>query len=318
MKKYSAVIVGLGNIGFGYDAGAPADRVLTHARAFSRHPGFRLVAGVDPSAPARKAFSKATGLPAFARLRDAGLERCDVVVVAVPTAFHLDAVREAVRLKPRLIVLEKPVAGNLRDALKIKALLARRKIPCYVNYMRRADPGMAKLAALLARKKFGALQAGHAFYSKGLLNGASHYVDLLEFLFGPGKALSARRGLAPYGKDPQPAFALGWGGARVSFTPVDWRRYDMGEIDLLFAKGRVRLTDCCETIRAFEAKADPLYRGHFRLKPAADVRTDMKRYQLNVVARLHAFLEHGTALPSTLESGLATLRLCDRAARSSR
>lgn len=305
MKRYSAVILGLGNIGFGYDAKAPAGRVLTHARAFSRHPGFRLAAGVDPSARARSAFTRATGVPAFARLEDAGLERCDVVVVAVPTAFHLEAVRQAVLLRPRLIVLEKPVAGNLRDALRIRALLARRKIPCCVNYMRRADPGFIALAGLIARGRFGALRSGRCVYGKGLLNGGSHYVDLLAFLLGPGTVRAAAAGLGPYGADdPQPAFTLRYGRADVAFTPVDWRRRHVGEAELVFEERRVRLEDFC---------------GEIRLEPALPgLRTDMKRYQLHVTSRLHAFLSRAAALPSTLGSGLATLRVCDAAARRAR
>ena len=316
-KPYSVVILGLGKIGCGYDANAPASVVFTHARAFTRHPGFRVIAGVDPSPAARAVFTKVTGAPAFARLADAGLERCDVVAAAVPTAAHLEGVREALSLDPRLIVLEKPVAASLSEALRIRALVSRRRVPCCVNYIRRFDPGMTKLAGLVRGGRLGALQAGHCFYSKGLFNGASHYVDLLQFLLGPGEARAARRSLPPYGKcDPQPSFTLDFGGAGVSFAPVDWRRFDVGEVDLFFTKGRVRLKDLAETVEIFETQPDPHFRGHVRLAPAAcRIRTDMKRYQLNVAERLHAFLARGAKLPSTLDTGLATMRLCAEAAR---
>ncbi len=52
---YRVLIVGLGQIGLGYDlGGAPAEQVYSHARAVSRHPAFTLV-GAGAGSTARRA-----------------------------------------------------------------------------------------------------------------------------------------------------------------------------------------------------------------------------------------------------------------------
>lgn len=51
------LIVGLGQIGMGYDFELdPKDYVYSHARAFSLHPEFHLVGGVDPDEKQRHGF----------------------------------------------------------------------------------------------------------------------------------------------------------------------------------------------------------------------------------------------------------------------
>ena len=54
---YSALIVGLGQIGMGYDLSlAPDQFVYSHARALSLNPEFKLVGGVDPDRAKRRDF----------------------------------------------------------------------------------------------------------------------------------------------------------------------------------------------------------------------------------------------------------------------
>ena len=79
------LIIGLGQIGMGYALGLdPAEVVYSHARAFSLHSAFELVAAVDPSAKQRALFERHYGLLAYADLENA--QAAGVVVIASPTA----------------------------------------------------------------------------------------------------------------------------------------------------------------------------------------------------------------------------------------
>src|SRR4026207_202026 len=61
-KMTPVMIVGLGRIGMEYDLELdPSRYVYSHARAFSQHPAFRLVAGVDPAPERRRMFEAAYG-----------------------------------------------------------------------------------------------------------------------------------------------------------------------------------------------------------------------------------------------------------------
>ena len=56
MNRFKALLVGLGQIGSGYDADFPfvfdqplsSEKTLTHAGALAYHPAFSLVAGINP------------------------------------------------------------------------------------------------------------------------------------------------------------------------------------------------------------------------------------------------------------------------------
>jgi hypothetical protein len=81
----SVLLIGLGNVGVGFDL-SDSRKVLSHARAFSRHPYFNLAAGVDTDAERRRRFEAAYGVPSFDDVGAATREVSpDVVVVATPT-----------------------------------------------------------------------------------------------------------------------------------------------------------------------------------------------------------------------------------------
>src|SRR5262245_59869833 len=113
---FAAAIVGLGQIGIGYDARLEAGRyVYTHARALWQHRDFRIVAAVDPAAGSRAAMSSLYGVVANDRLASVSLEESpDVVVIATDTRSHHTAVEAVLsRWSPRAILCEKPLGYDL-------------------------------------------------------------------------------------------------------------------------------------------------------------------------------------------------------------
>jgi predicted dehydrogenase len=147
---YSTIVVGLGRIGLGYDLASASDEVFSHTKALLRHPSFTLIAGVDKHVDRRKDFSSFTGLQAYQSCQEA-LEKSqtvDICVVATPSKDRMNAIREALQLEPRFLVLEKPLALTLEEGREIVDLIRQRKIGAYVNYIRRADPAVLALSSL--------------------------------------------------------------------------------------------------------------------------------------------------------------------------
>ena len=93
----TALIVGLGQIGMGYDLNHdPQKYVSTHARAFQCHPGYQLVGGVDPDAERRRLFETHYQCPVYDDVASAMESlRPDVVAVATPTAVHAATCRRS-------------------------------------------------------------------------------------------------------------------------------------------------------------------------------------------------------------------------------
>ncbi len=113
MKVFSAAVIGLGRIGQGYDYDRPdRNHVLTHANAFKNHPGFQLIAGVDPVLAQRERFEKKFARPAYPDLRTLfSKENPQVLSIAVPTALHFQIFKEVIEHAPTAIICEKPLAA---------------------------------------------------------------------------------------------------------------------------------------------------------------------------------------------------------------
>ena len=109
VRRFSAAIVGLGQIGQGYDYDASDDRlVLTHATAYRYHPGFDLVAAADPDPEQRERFVRKFGLPAYADLESLiSGHRPEVYSICVPTSQHFQIFQRIIPGGPAAVLGEK-------------------------------------------------------------------------------------------------------------------------------------------------------------------------------------------------------------------
>ena len=124
--KHKALIIGLGNIGMGYDYNlSHHDYILTHAQALHNDRNYELLGGVDISRKKQSDFTKKFNLPSFSKINsEVKSLNPDVVSISVNTEFHLNVLKEVVRsLSPKLIVLEKPISAFKNE---IKLILEKK------------------------------------------------------------------------------------------------------------------------------------------------------------------------------------------------
>lgn len=186
-------------MGSGYDSPESKD-ILSHAHAFSTNPNVRLVGiiDVDRKRGEYEATRWKTALyPNLLSLAKTALP--DIIVIATPDPTHVEMLEEALALKPKLIVCEKPLAANETDAERIRNLLSKTSVPVIVNFTRRYDTAMVRLQKVLVRK--GATSV-HARYGKGTHHIGSHLFDLLRFFFGELVAAQADVTIDDYPGDP--------------------------------------------------------------------------------------------------------------------
>jgi predicted dehydrogenase len=185
--SYSVAIIGLGNVGQLYDRNLPKDEfVHTHARAFSIHPSFYLISGIDPSPNLREIFEGNYAAKAYVDLEGMNdAETPDIFVVSSSTETHLSVIQEITgKYKPLAIVCEKPLAYRHDDALKIVELCHSSGIRLFVNYPRRADPGVIAVKKLLESNEIKKPVKAVVWYSKGLIHSGTHFMDMLNFWLG--------------------------------------------------------------------------------------------------------------------------------------
>lgn len=306
----SVLLIGLGNVAVGYDAAdASSAKVLSHARAFSRHPGFRLAGGVDPNGDCRSRFEAGYGVPTYADITTAMRELSpNVVVVATPTALHLSTV-SAVFLagRPQAMLCEKPLAYKLNEAREIVVACSRHDCALYLNFFRRVEPGVDEIRTRLIDGRIGTPVKGVVWYSKGLFNSGIHFLDLLQNLLGE---VTSARVLAPgrlwQGNDPEPDVEVTFAAGRVIFLAARAEDFFHNAFELIAPNGRLYYELGGARIVWQGIENDPRFPGYIRLgERCENLLADFDRIQWYVVEQMAAALD---GRPTNLCNGAEALR----------
>lgn len=308
MSQLNAAVIGLGRIGQGYDYDSgTSGKVLTHASAFAAHPRIRLVAGLDPSPVERERFSKKFAAPAFADL-DSLLAHGHVEIFAlcVPTKNHFEVFKRLIASRPRAIICEKPITTDIRQAVEMIALAKAAKCALLVNYIRRFEPGTLALIEAIRNGRFGEIYKGVVWYSKGILNNGSHFIDLLCLIFGSACSVEfVRAGRNWDADDPEPDCCLRFGNTSIYLLAAREEHYSHYTMELIGTKGMVNYLDGGASIKAWLAPADTAAPR----KAEISFPSSMHLYQQHVTEALVNHLDSGLPLASDGSSALETLRL---------
>lgn len=199
MTQYTAALVGTGRIGFTLGFDKKREQPASHTMALLKNKQIRLIAGADTDSERLALWQKhvphaqvfATSDELYAAVHP------DIITIAVNEDAHLAECLKAIRAKPRLVILEKPVALNVEQALKIKTCAQENNVPVMVNHERRFAYDYNIAADYM--QKIGDIQmiradlfSGLRVYSKekedsgeySLLHDGTHLVDIVQFLLG--------------------------------------------------------------------------------------------------------------------------------------
>jgi UDP-N-acetyl-2-amino-2-deoxyglucuronate dehydrogenase len=184
-----------------------------HYEAIARH-GERaeLVAVCDTDAEALARAVEATGAPGYNSLEAvlAGTD-CDAVVLCTPSGLHpAQAIRAAAA--GRHVVTEKPMATRWADGLAMVRACDEAGVQLFVVKQNRRNPTLQLLKRAVDRRRFGRIymvtinvfwqrpqeyfdsarwRGTWEFDGGALMNQASHYVDLVDWLVGPVESVQA-------------------------------------------------------------------------------------------------------------------------------
>lgn len=318
---HRVLIVGLGQIGLGYDLELDPAFVYSHARAFSQHPAFEVVGGIDGSEQQRALLSQHYGCPAYADLSSAlAQQQVDVLVIAAPTPLHAAILRQALSLtQPKLILCEKPLSYNVIDARTMVQTCANRGVALYVNYIRRSDAAVIEVHRRLKAGQIATPVKGICWYSKGFLHNGSHFFNLLEYWLGPMQDTQLiAQGRLWDNSDPEPDVQVTFRDGRVLFVAAQEESFSYYSIELLAENGRLRYEQGGQRVE-WQAAGTGALKGYRVLSNEIDTLPNgMNRYQWHVAEQIAAVLaghdDHqlcsGMQALSTLESmhDIVTLR----------
>jgi len=179
----------------------------------------RLLAA-DVNDDRRAAACKASGATPVASLEDGLDESPDAVLVCTPPVDHVATGLKALRYGAHLFV-EKPLSHDVGQARRLVAAARRRRRILRVGYNLRLEPGLLRLAKLLADGRLGQPVAAVAEFGQylpewrptrdyrsvytarralggGILLDASHEIDAVRHLLGQPARVYARLQRAPH------------------------------------------------------------------------------------------------------------------------
>lgn len=313
-KQFSALVVGAGRIGAGFDS-PESKRVITHAHAYLHHPGFKLVGFVDTDKKQAIRAVKKWGGEAFEDLHTVFCrKKIDVVSVAVPDEFHYSVLMELAKLPVKLVMTEKPLAISMGQAKKLVSSYKRKQIPLAVNYTRRFVPEFIRLRDEIKNKKYGEYLAGTGYYEKGLVHNGSHLIDLIRYLVGtPGNMRAFEKKESAIKGDPtisgvvrlvnERSFVL-WG--------LESKLYSKTEMDLWFEKARIRMLELGDVIEYALPQNSQVFAGYTYLTKRIRVKTKYLEAMKYTVDNIYKFLLGQEKLICDGEDALETLKICAR------
>ncbi len=190
----------------------------------------------------------------------------DLVVLATPSGFHSRQVISAAESKVN-VCTEKPMATKWEDGIEMVNACKRNKVKLFVVKQNRFNKTIDLVKKQILNGRFGKLglvavnvfwQRPQSYYDQdnwrgtleldggALMNQASHYVDLLEWMIGPVESINAS--VATIARDIEAedtaAIKIKWkNGAlgTMSVTMIAYPQNLEGSITILGEKGSVKI-----------------------------------------------------------------------------
>ena len=232
----------------------------------------------------------------------------EFIIISTPSNTHLKIVNEVLKYKSvKLILCEKPLDIDYKKSLKITNKCDQNNINLFVNYIRRCDPGILKLKDLILQNEIKAPFIGNAFYTDGLINNASHLLNLFEFILG--KFLKYEL-LKSYSKKlNSPNFLAVFEHGNVIFQSLDIFPYSDLSFELNCLNGKLKYENFGWDIKWYPVERDKEFEKYKTIgQNFIQFNNQMYKYQYNV---LNMILEEFKGKKTELCTGkqaLATIK----------
>jgi predicted dehydrogenase len=139
-RKIRTAVVGAGKMG------------TIHAKVYDQLPESELAAVVDIDAAKAQRLAEQYGCPAYSDCGDI-LDKIDAATIATPTVTHLKLAKIFIKNKIPVLI-EKPLAANVREGRKIVALAKRNHTVVAVGHSERCNPVVQAMKRLDIEPRF--------------------------------------------------------------------------------------------------------------------------------------------------------------------
>lgn len=336
-KKYTAAVIGTGRIGFTLGFDKKREQPASHTMALVKNRRVHIVAGCDTDRSRLERWADYVGNPScstevshlFATVKP------EIIVIAVNEDSHLKVAMDAINARPKLIILEKPVALNLKQGGELKFAAELRKVPVLVNHERRFAEDYRIAKEYISR--IGAIQTVNARLDSGLyvynpekeasgeyslLHDGTHLADIVMYLLEGNEipkepVLRDIKLSSVYYDKEKPEVVRNVTVHCRSDKCNDVNLFFSGrsrffgfEVEVIGTEGRFKVGN--GIFEFYTRKESKLYTGFYSLLPDKTVKRPKKTcYFSNMVKNAVDFLDGKAALKSNLQTGLNALTVLE-------
>ncbi len=256
------VVIGLGRIGSEYPT-AKGGVPRNHIEAILQRDDMNVTTIVDcRSAAIEKVIKNRPALQdaeKYCSIEDIPVGGFDVAILCTPPQNRLQEIRQLCEKKPRLLIVEKPVALDAKSAHHIALLAQEYKIMVRVNFHRRFDLGYVKFKNELRESSLTAPKKIIMRYNKGLFNYAPHLLDQLLDWYGAVINVLC----IDLEEVENPSFVCHLeSGLEAIFLGMNDLEYDQCEVELLFDHKKYELANGgCEKFT--QVAVEDLFYSHY-------------------------------------------------------
>jgi len=312
-KKYHAAIIGAGNIGAFYSLPDDYNGILTHAHAYKIEKRTELVAFVDVDyEKAQKAARVWKARPYKNPQEMFKKEKIDIVSVCAPDEIHKNILKDCLKHKLKAVFCEKPLTTDIQSGERLVKEYSQAGILLAVNYTRRFNKDIINLKKKINKNEFGQPLNIIGIYAKGILHSGSHLIDLLRYFFGEiAQAIPLGVRIDWEKADPTiDAFLKFNSGVTAHIVAADDRHYSMLDLDLIFQKNRLQLTEFGSKITLYKLKQSRFRGGSLLLHPVSVKEIKLNRTIINAVTNIVNTLEGKEKLLCPGIEALKTQKVC--------
>jgi len=298
MKIFNAAIIGAGKIGALSDS-PNSSAVITHAHGFYKSKKFNLVGFVDKDRGRAKKAASLWKCEPYESLEELfSKQKIDVISNCTPNDCHFETLKHILNFPIKLAFTEKPLTTSLKQADKIIKFYRKKGVPLLVNYRRRFAPEFIDIKEKIEQGLFGKYLTGTGYYGKGLLHNGSHLIDLINFLLGEIAGFSVVDYNFDFKKDDPSTTAILFLKNKEKFflQHIDHNLFTIFELDLIFEKKRIRITDSGFKIEIYSRKKDPLFKGYVNMEKEIQINTKLDKIFSYASENIYDHLTRGSRL----------------------
>jgi len=319
VNKYSAAIIGCGDIGYRFDADWSDDRegALTHFRALKNSDKFEFISVAEKNQETLDLISSHSNISCYENYINMLSEQMpDIISIVTNDESHYKILNDILYIKdykPKFVFCEKPLALNLDEIESICEKYSEAGIPLQVNYTRRFLNEFIEINKDIDKQNTGRIESVTFYYSRGLVHNASHYIDLALWYFGiPDEVLSfsSKKGITD--SDKSVSFILKYNeGPELIFIGLDTGKLSFAEIDIVGTAGRIKFNFKNE-IERYEVISNPVFKGYTSLNLESSVPVKFEYALPNAYENIFDVINNKQELHSPAENSIKIFDLINK------